>query len=378
MNELSMMLTGKGKYRVGEQGSLPSLRFLACITLCPGDDHHAANVGRRATTTKEAASQCITSLRITAEETLLQCRAISKKAEENFNRNLKMKLMPEFAVPYAFHLLSFNADTPSGGFIRRRSSSRDEDEIEKEEISHKLLRKRLRWLFEPLVQSLGDNADNISFLLRLTELLGHRYRPLDVSYPSSSPELPMSPFSDISLGEKDNKENDELSQAKLKVICTEAREMLLKFVKKDSNLNPYPGAIQIPSLLYTRSNPTKSPAEKTKSGSRQKAKRSTTEKSSPTSSSAKKRKIEIRNLDFESDEEEKQHDTLVLGLSPIPQSRSPHGDCSKPTDDTGAVTETPSSSQSSGKSAKERETKVHGKKSVAATPVRRSKRLSKD
>ena len=338
MNELSMMLVGEGQYRQGTHGFLPSLRFLACISLCPDDDHHSsgssvAKVGRRANTVKGAALNCIISLRKTSEDALLQCRAISKKAEKNFENNLKMKLMPEFAVPYAFHLLSFRSESPCGGYIRRRSSEEelDDEELDKEEVSHKLLRKRLRWLLEPLVQSLGDGADNISFLLRLTELLGQRYRPIDVLNSDSSMSFPLSPFSDISFGENDNKENDELSQAKLKVICTEAREMLLTFVKKDSNLDPYPGAIQIPSLLYTRSKQARtSPAKRSKPTSDTRIqKMSTAEKSTP-NSGAKRRKVEVKNADIFS-EIEKEGDTLALSinLSPIPQSRSPTGNYNK-------------------------------------------------
>ncbi len=344
MNELSMMLVGEGVYRQGNQGFLPSLRFLACITLCPDDDHHSylcgAKVGKRSTLTKNAAEQCVTSLRRTSEDTLLQCRAISKKAELNFENNLKMKLMPEFAVPYAFHLLSLRAETPCGGFLKSKSSDMevDHDEVSREELSQKLLRKRLRWLLEPLVQSLGEGADNISFLLRMTDLLGHRYRPVDVfhSNTSSTVSFPHSPFSDLSLGENDSKENDDLSQAKLKVICTEARKMLLKFVKKDKNLDPYPGAIQIPSFLYKRANMTRSPAVSSKSSS------------TPTSTgSAKKRKIE--DLGKESSDLQKPVDSsavLSINLSPIPQSRSPLVG-----DDFG-VSKSPSSSRKKSKKTK--------------------------
>merc|ERR1712038_691986 len=149
--------------------------------------------------------------------------------------------------------------------------------------------------------------------------------------------------------------------------------MLLKYVKKDSNLNPYPGTIQIPGNLYTRSNPMKSPAEKSKTSNRQKAKkRSTAEKTTPNGRSSKKRKIDIRSINFDSEEEEEQQDDILdLGLSPIPQSRSPHEDYNKQTDDTGAVTETPSSSQSSGKSFGE-ETKKMTTTKTKTTPVRRS------
>lgn len=376
MNELSTMLIGEGSYRQGNQGFLPSLRFLACITLCPDDDHQSymcgARVGKRSMTTKNAAEQCVTSLRRTSEDTLLQCRAISKKAEMNFENNLKMKLMPEFAVPYAFHLLSFRPETPCGGFVKRKSSDMDldRDEISKEELSHKLLRKRLRWLLEPLVQSLGDGADNISFLLRMTELLGHRYRPVDVLYSNTSnTSFPNSPFSDLSLGENDSKENDDLSQAKLKVICTEAREMLLKFVKKDKNLDPYPGAIQIPGFLYKRSKMTRSPADVPKPIDKD-------EDTTPTSNStpgsiSKRRRIEHSSGDKKSIDSA----NLSINLSPIPQSRSPQRLVSKTSVDKDFETKTPPSA-SKKKAAKKEQKALKSK--APAVGVRRSKRLSEN
>eukprot|EP00957_Ditylum_brightwellii_P140653 10714410-Ditylum_brightwellii.AAC.1 len=82
-----------------------------------------------------------------------------------------MMLMPEFAVPYALHLLAFRRETPSAGAAEAsatltqisQSSDRSDDNEDKEEFvianeeaRQKMLRKRLKWLFEPLVQSLGE------------------------------------------------------------------------------------------------------------------------------------------------------------------------------------------------------------------------------
>jgi hypothetical protein len=193
--ELTDMLTGKGKYCQGGAPMAPSLRFLALIVFCADGDNNAgnsaangnaANVGKRSHRAKTSALHCINSLRTTCDATLHQCRAMGKKAEENFETRLKMLLMPEYAVPYALHLLSIRRETPSAGGVAAgvpgltqiHSSSTEEDD-EKEDADkvdddaqHKILRKRLKWLFDPLVQSLGDGADNISFLLRMTEVLG--------------------------------------------------------------------------------------------------------------------------------------------------------------------------------------------------------------
>jgi len=293
MNELSMMLKGTGKYRDGSLGVAPSLRFLALTALCPDNDQHvqgnptingnAANVGRYSTNIKSAALMCISSLRQTCEATSVQCRAISRKAERNFDNNLKMKLMPEFALPFAFHILAFRPETPSTEgrlsshgvtltqqlIQKEHEHNRSNDEPHpSEEGQHKMLQKRLRWLLEPLVQSLGESADNISFLLRQAEILGNKFRPIEASQVVlSSP--PFSPSKDsldmLSPGSlelqttpiklpipPDSVKRDELSMSKLKVICASARRVLLKFVKKDVNLTPYPGVMQIPSYLFAR------------------------------------------------------------------------------------------------------------------------------
>ena len=119
-----------------------------------------------------------------------------------------------------------------------------------------MLRKRLKLLFEPLVQSLGDSADNISFLLRMVETLGKNYRPVDVSafgVASSRPSIE-SP-ADIGELESQNEyktKRDYVLQEKLKMVCGAAREVLLSFVKKDVNLTPYPGTVHIPRTLFQR------------------------------------------------------------------------------------------------------------------------------
>ena len=92
MDELSQMLNGKGVYGIPLR-TLPSLRFLAFITLCPDCDTHsstananAANVGSKGKLTKEAALTCTLTLRKTCETQLLKCRAHSREAEKKFEK----------------------------------------------------------------------------------------------------------------------------------------------------------------------------------------------------------------------------------------------------------------------------------------------------
>lgn len=132
-------------------------------------------------------------------------------------------------MPYAIHLLSFRRETPHvGGDAFRKSTSVTQtsgvDGGEIDETGQRILRKRLRWVFDPLVLSMGDSADNISFLLRMTELAG-KYDPI-------RPTRKSLPASQLSYASK-NEVVPELESAKLKVVCAAAREVLLSFVKKD-------------------------------------------------------------------------------------------------------------------------------------------------
>ena len=166
MEELSFML--------GQRYS-PSLRFVALVTLCADGDHgahsaanaNAANVGRRSISIKFVATQCIKSLRMTCQATQAQCRSLGREAEKNFENRLKMKIMPEYCVPFALHLLSFRNETVSAaGTLAANNSSyedlADEEVASYEAASQKMLKKRLKWLFDPLIHSLGEGADNVS------------------------------------------------------------------------------------------------------------------------------------------------------------------------------------------------------------------------
>ena len=96
-----------------------------------------------------------------------------------------------------------------------------------DDANMKQLKRRLKNLLEPLIQSLGVNADNISFLLRMTELVGG-YEPVCF----------------------EGGEEESVVGKKLKVVCAATRECILKYVKTDAHLAPYPGLIQIPLSLF--------------------------------------------------------------------------------------------------------------------------------
>lgn len=285
MEELSLMLSGSGIY--GFEGSRlqpqpPALRFSALVVLCTDGDHgadhagangNAANVGKLATRTKSAAQKGVADMRKACNDFYTQCRAMGKAAEQKFENNVKKSLMPEYMVPYAFHILAFRRETPSAGGIGASAPQESEepeqgdedDDLEDaptadEESQQRVLRKRLKFLFEPLVQSLGDTADNISFLLRMAETLGKLYTPTS-AFPSHG-KAASSPLR-LSLGSETSADSQPVAQAgderaklleaKLKSICAAAREVLLSFVKKDVNLTTYPGIIHVMNSLFTKS-----------------------------------------------------------------------------------------------------------------------------
>jgi hypothetical protein len=282
MAELSLMLSGSGIY--GVEGShlppqTPALRFVSLVVFCTDGDHgadqdgangNAANVGKLAIQTKTSVLHCFVNLRKACGDCYTRSRSMGKETEKKFENHYKMMLLPEYVVPFSFHLLALRRETPSAGGTAAgvlpgekkvgdsdaHSSPRSVDD----ESQQRVLRKRLKWLFEPLVQSLGDSADNISFLLRMAEIIGKQYKPVDAfpghSSTASSPlRLSMSsqtstdfqPVADVV------DKRGEMLETKLKTICVAAREVLLSFVKKDVNLTTYPGTIHLPNALFKRS-----------------------------------------------------------------------------------------------------------------------------
>jgi hypothetical protein len=268
MEELSLMLSGSGIY--GVEGSrlpaqTPALRFVSLVVLCTDGDHgadhdgangNAANVGKLATQTKTSVLHCIVNLRKVCDDTYTRSRSMGEETEKKFENHFKMLLMPEYVVPFSFHLLALRRETPSAGGVTaglppgtKEVGDSDEDTrplAVDDESQQRVLRKRLKWLFEPLVQSLGDSADNISFLLRMTEILGKQFMPVEAfpGHSTSASSLPLDEF---------GRRRGQILEAKLKAICVAAREVLLSFVKKDVNLTTYPGAIHIPAALFKKS-----------------------------------------------------------------------------------------------------------------------------
>jgi hypothetical protein len=257
MKELSQLLIGAGVYGMEMSKQLPrvpSLRFLALASLCSDGDHgaandatngNAANVGKTNLIVKNAVLQCIDNLRVSADASYAQCRALGKEAEKRFESQVKMLLMPEYSVPFCFHLLAHRRETPCGDSpdelrLTKTELADNKRKVDKDDGHYRVLRRRLKLLLEPLVVSLGEGADNISFLLRMAEVLGKGYVPLDASFNCDFPSM--------------NKNDDKSRklESKLVSVCVTGRDVLLALVKKDVNLSDFPGTIQLPRHLFVR------------------------------------------------------------------------------------------------------------------------------
>lgn len=244
MEELGLMITGHGKFGeiLGIRIMAPRLRFVAMSVFCIDGSQgshsrangNAANIGKIINNQKGNIAGCINHLRRVYESSAVKFQAKGKEEEKKFETSIKPTVMPEYAVPYAFHLLACRHETPSSKRSGRREVGKtiSEEDSEIDESGQKVLRKRLKALYDPLVLQLGASADNISFLLRMSEELAKLYEPIDC--PS------------VNFGGKDGeKELDKLTN-----VCATAREVLLSYVKTDVNLDDHPGKIRMPGNLF--------------------------------------------------------------------------------------------------------------------------------
>jgi hypothetical protein len=75
---------------------------------------YAGHIHALCNVAKESAAQAIVGLRKTCEVVEAQCSAMGRRGEENWEKKFKMKLMPEYSVPFALHFLSLCPETPTG------------------------------------------------------------------------------------------------------------------------------------------------------------------------------------------------------------------------------------------------------------------------
>jgi hypothetical protein len=247
MEELGEMLTANGKYASvpGQQAMAPRLRFLAYTVLCTDGEHNAnhssanggaANVGKHIHNVLGNAHGCVAYLRRVYEAGAAQARANGDEAEKRYQTFTKVTVMPEYSVPYAFHLLAFRPETPLAQGEKKNRTDEDyvgEDSALLDEKATNTLSKRIKNLFEILTSTADGN--NVSFLLRMTEIIS-----------TKSPKL-----------EATRAAEDEDSQRRLLKVCQISREVLLSLVKRDENLTAFPGKILIPGNLFSQGRPKK-------------------------------------------------------------------------------------------------------------------------
>lgn len=92
-----------------------SLQLYKCTSLCLSRmaNAFAGNITSLCSAAKETVLQCILALRRTCHIVEAQCAALGAEGVANFEKRLKMKIMPEFALPFVFHLLSHRSETPT-------------------------------------------------------------------------------------------------------------------------------------------------------------------------------------------------------------------------------------------------------------------------
>ncbi|KAG7362780.1 hypothetical protein IV203_026140 [Nitzschia inconspicua] len=245
MEELGEMLTANGKYAAsfGQGAMAPRLRFLAFAVLCTDGDHNAnhspanggaANVGKHIHNVLGNAHGCVSHLRRVYEAGAAQARANGEEAEKRYQTFTKVTVMPEYSVPFAFHLLAFRRETPPAESGRKKGTDEDyvgEISMRSDDKAVATLTKRIRNLFEILTATADGN--NVSFLLRMTEIISAKNPKLGIR----------------------ETEDGEVSQRKLLKVCQVSREVLLSLVKRDDNLTAFPGQIFIPVNLFSQSRP---------------------------------------------------------------------------------------------------------------------------
>ncbi len=246
IEELGLMITCNGKFAAtqGLGAMAPRLRFVSMSVFCIDGSQgfhsrangNAANIGKNINKHKRDIAESISYLRKVYEENAALCQAQGREAEERFETFTKLTVMPEYSIPYAMHLLACRDETPSSARSGRRNVEKviDDDDYEIDETGQKVLRKRLKSLYDPIVLQLGASADNISFLLRMAEMLAKSFQP--IGCPSFSSE----------------NHGCEKEQDKLTNVCATAREVLLSYIKKDVNLDTHPGAIRMPGNLFRK------------------------------------------------------------------------------------------------------------------------------
>jgi len=182
------------------QTSVVHLRFLSYFCLYANDDDLRSKA-------ESAFLFVVQRLRRTHEKYSL--RAL---AADNTTLHLQAdEQMPEVILPYVIYLLSYHPEFPE--------SSTLEEEADKKRMGH--IYKSVKMVLRVLLESLENEADNLSYLLKQVNLITRDYEDMH-----------------------------DASNLGLHVVARGAHKVLTESIKTAENVQAYPGDIPLPSDLY--------------------------------------------------------------------------------------------------------------------------------
>ncbi len=132
-------------------------------------------------------------------------------------RKVTTSMMPEYVLPYMLHLLAHFPDFPTSLNDAGR---------------WRPLKHCMWFLLEPLMATLGPEADNLSFLLMMTDTIVTGYKDATCT------------------AEGGDREEEEAATIRLHQVTMVCREILRSKIKTQENLQAYPGKIYVPLQLY--------------------------------------------------------------------------------------------------------------------------------
>jgi len=191
------------------RGSKVHLKFLALLSLAALEEDADARKEAR-----QAVTRAVQNLRRGYEDYMA---GQEEEPSEEAKRKVTTSMMPEYLLPYLLHLLTHFPDFPTSLHDAGR---------------WRPLHRCLAFLLEPLMVTLGPEADNLSFLLLMTDTI-------------------LTGYKDASTEGEEGGEDEEVATMRLHQVTMACREYLRSKIKTQENLQAYPGKIYLPLQLYS-------------------------------------------------------------------------------------------------------------------------------
>ncbi|TFJ85174.1 hypothetical protein NSK_003597 [Nannochloropsis salina CCMP1776] len=191
------------------------LKFLALLSLAALEEDVAARREAR-----QAVTRAVQNLRQAYEEYMA---GQEEEPSEEAKRKVTTSMMPEYLLPYLLHLLAHFPDFPTSPH---------------DSVRWRPIQRCLAFVLEPLMATLGTEADNLSFLLLMTDTILTRYKDASAA---------------IKMQEKEKNSainEDDVATERLHQVTHVCREFLRSKIKTQENLQAYPGKIYLPLRLY--------------------------------------------------------------------------------------------------------------------------------